>query len=335
MISLADTLQFVPFRLVQGTLETPVAQLQLDSRKVSNGDAFVAIKGNEKDGHSFIPNAIEKGASVVICEDVPNEIPSHLTVVQLNETWRWLGRMASNFYGHPSTKMKVVAVTGTNGKTTTATLLYELFRKLGYHVGLFSTVVNKIDDKEIPTNLTTPDAITIHRLMAEMVAHGCTHVFMEASSHALVQGRLNDVRLEGGVFTNITHDHLDYHKTFDNYIRAKKLLFDGLDDQAFALVNADDKRATIMLQNCRAVKYTYALKSMADFHGKVVSSSFDGLQMRIGEREVWFRLIGEFNAYNLLCIYATAVLLEEDRENILKKMSLLQPARGRFEQIVA
>ncbi|GAB4337089.1 MAG: UDP-N-acetylmuramoyl-L-alanyl-D-glutamate--2,6-diaminopimelate ligase [Flammeovirgaceae bacterium] len=335
MTLLSKILENIRFKFVQGNLETQVNEIQIDSRKVQKGNLFVAIKGTENDGHQYIPQVIEKGASVIVCENIPNGIPSEVTVIQVDNAGILAGILASNFYDNPSSKLKVVAVTGTNGKTTTATLLYELFRKLGYAVGLFSTVVNKINGDEIPTNLTTPDAITIQKLMAEMVKKKCSFVFMEASSHAIVQGRLSGLQIKGAIFTNITHDHLDYHKTFQNYINAKKLLFDGLSENAFALVNLDDKRGQVMLQNCKAKHYTFALKTMADFQAKIIHNSFDGLHLNINGKEAWFRLIGDFNAYNLLGIYATAVLLGENPEEVLRAMSELRPAVGRFEQMIS
>jgi UDP-N-acetylmuramoyl-L-alanyl-D-glutamate--2,6-diaminopimelate ligase len=328
-------LNSIKFQLIQGNLDTEVNEIQIDSRKIQKDDLFIAIKGTENDGHQYIQQVIEKGAKVILCENIPNHVPSEVVVIQVDNAGVLAGVLASNFYENPSTKLKVVAVTGTNGKTTTATLLYELFRKLGYTVGLFSTVVNKINGEEIPTHLTTPDAITIQKLMAEMVKRKCTHVFMEASSHAIVQGRLSGLKISGAVFTNITHDHLDYHKTFQNYINAKKLLFDGLSENAFALVNIDDKRGQIMLQNCKAKQYTFALKTMADFQAKIIHNSFDGLYLNINGKEAWFRLIGDFNAYNLLGIYATASLLGENIDEVLRAMSELKPAVGRFEQMTS
>jgi UDP-N-acetylmuramoyl-L-alanyl-D-glutamate--2,6-diaminopimelate ligase len=332
---LSKILGSIKFHLIQGKLETEVNEIQIDSRKVQEKDLFIAIKGTENDGHQYIAQVVEKGASVIVCENVPSNISSEVTVIQVDNAGFLAGVLASNFYENPSTKLKVLAVTGTNGKTTTATLLYELFRKLGYAVGLFSTVVNKINGEEVPTNLTTPDAITIQKLMAEMVKKKCTHAFMEASSHAIVQGRLAGLQIKGAVFTNITHDHLDYHKTFQNYINAKKLLFDGLSESAFALVNTDDKRGQIMLQNCKAKHFTFALKTMADFQAKIINNSFDGLQLNINGKEAWFRLIGDFNAYNLLGIYATAVLLGENIDEVLRAMTELKPAVGRFEQMTS
>ncbi|MEN7548875.1 UDP-N-acetylmuramoyl-L-alanyl-D-glutamate--2,6-diaminopimelate ligase [Rapidithrix thailandica] len=312
-----------------------VKHLFLDSRRVTPGSLFFAVPGVLTDGHQYIETAIEKGAVAIVCEQLPSTILQHITYIQVEHSASQVGVMAANFYDQPSEKLKVVAITGTNGKTTCATLLYELFRSLGYKVGLLSTIENRIDTQILDAQLTTPDALSLQKLMAQMVEQGCTHCFMEASSHAIVQERLAGIALKGAVFTNITHDHLDYHQTFKNYIYAKKQLFDKLGKEAFALVNFDDKRGQVMQQNTKARKLGFSLKSMADFKGKLKANSFEGLQMEINGRESWFRLIGDFNAYNLLAVYASAVLLGEKEEQVLTALSGLTPARGRFDQIVS
>ncbi len=316
-----------------GDLAIAINALQLDSRKVEKGDMFVAIRGAVADGHQFIAKAIENGASAIVCEEFPAELKAGITYLKVKDSSDALGIFSSNFYNHPSKKLKVVAVTGTNGKTTTATMLYDLFRKMGYKVGLLSTIENIINDEVVNARLTTPDALTINQLMAKMVEEGCVYCFMEASSHAIVQRRLAGLTIAGAIFTNISRDHLDYHQTFKNYINAKKLLFDYLPKTAFALTNIDDKRGRVMLQNCISKHKTYALKDMADFKAKLVENSFEGLCLEIGGKETWFQLIGEFNAYNLLAVYATAISLGENSDKVLAALSELKAAKGRFERV--
>ncbi len=296
---------------------------------------FVAVVGVTVDGHRFIEQAIAKGAKVVVCEVLPEIVDEAITYLIVDNSAQALGVYANNFYEEPSKKLKLVGITGTNGKTTSATILHELFQHLGYQVGLLSTIENKINNKILDTKFTTPDALTINQLLDEMVEEGCDYCFMEVSSHAIEQGRVSGLHFEGAIFSNITHDHLDYHKTFDNYIKAKKKLFDNLPKTAFALTNKDDKRGIVMLQNCIANKQTYALNAMADFRARLVDNSFEGLLLEIENKEVWFRLTGAFNAYNLLAIYASAVLLGENEEDVLKYLSMIQPAKGRFEQLVS
>ncbi len=312
-----------------------INQIQFDSRAVEHGDMFVAVVGVTVDGHRFIDQAIASGAKVIVCEVLPEVVSDEITYLIVDNSAEALGVYANNFFDEPSKKLKLVGITGTNGKTTTATILHELFQHLGYQVGLLSTIENKINHKILDTKFTTPDALTINRLLDEMVEEGCDFCFMEVSSHAIEQGRVSGLHFEGAVFSNITHDHLDYHKTFDNYIRAKKKLFDNLPKTSFALTNKDDKRGMVMLQNCLANKNTYALNTMADFRARLVDNSFEGLLLEIDNKEVWFRLTGAFNAYNLLAIYATSVLLGENEEEVLKYLSMIQPAKGRFEQIVS
>lgn len=333
MAALKDILYKVKLDTVAGDMNAEVAMVRFDSRAVSDGDLFVAVKGTKVDGHHFITQAIKQGAIGIVCEQLPNELKKDVTYIVTPDSSIALGYIASNFYGNPSEKMRVVAVTGTNGKTTTVSLLYNLFRSLGYNVGLLSTVTNRINDEEIKASHTTPDAMQLNALMAKMVRQSCSYCFMEASSHALVQERMRGLQFAGAIFSNITHDHLDYHGSFDAYIAAKKKLFDELPSSAFALTNTDDKRGMVMLQNTKATKYTYAIKTVADFKAKVVSNTLQGLELSINQKEAWFRLIGDFNAYNLLAVYATAVLLEEDADEVLTALSEIEPASGRFEQV--
>lgn len=305
-----------------------------DSRKVKEGFAFIAVKGTLSDGHEFIEKAITSGASVIVCEKMPGTIQDNVTYVTVKDSAFALGVIASNFYSTPSEKLKLVGVTGTNGKTTTVTLLYKLFSALGYNVGLISTVDNRIIDDVIPSTHTTPDPIALNELLKRMIEKGCTHAFMEVSSHAIDQERIAGVKFAGAIFTNITHDHLDYHKTFENYIRAKKKYFDELGSDAFALVNADDKRGMVMLQNTKATKYTYGLKKMVDFKGKIITNSIEGLELEVGDKSVWFKMIGDFNAYNLLGVYGAAVLLGEEADEVLTQLSSLHGAPGRFELVL-
>jgi UDP-N-acetylmuramoyl-L-alanyl-D-glutamate--2,6-diaminopimelate ligase len=330
---LKDILYKVSLTSTTGDMEVRVKDIVFDSRKVGKGSAFVAIKGTQVDGHEYISAALEKGASIVVCEILPQEITPGVTYVQVVNSAKALGIMAANFYGNPSEKMSVVAVTGTNGKTTTVTLLHQLFVAMGYSTGLLSTVENKINNEVIPATHTTPDAVSVQALLRQMLDAGCTHCFMEASSHAIVQERIAGLKLAGAVFTNITHDHLDYHGTFDEYIKAKKKLFDELPKDAFALVNADDKRGMVMLQNCKATHQTFALKSSADFKAKIISNTLEGLELDINGKLTWFRLIGSFNAYNLLGVLGVAVLLGEDEDEVLTSLSAIRGAKGRFDRI--
>jgi len=335
MAVLQDILYKVSIRSVYGNTQSEVTGLQLDTRKIQNGDAFIAIKGSASDGHHFIGKAIELGARVIICEQFPVEMNEEVTYVQVEESSQAAGFIAHNFYGHPSEKLKLVGVSGTNGKTTIATLLFKLFSSLGYTCGLLSTVENHIGKKVIPATHTTPDQVTINALLKEMVDAGCTHVFMETSSHAIHQHRISGLKYAGALFSNITHDHLDYHKIFDEYIRVKKSFFDSLSANAFAITNLDDKRGVVMLQNTNARKYTYSLKTVADFKGKILENGLSGLVMIVNEQEVHFRLIGEFNAYNLLAVYGAAICLGEDKHEVLRNLSVLTGAEGRFDYLVS
>lgn len=333
MASLKDILYGVSLVEVHGDREATIEGLAFDSRQVVEGTLFFALAGLTVDGHDYIDQAVASGASAILCERLPGQLHEHTTYIQVENSAAAMGVVAANFYGHPSKKLKLVGVTGTNGKTTTATLLFQLFQGLGYQVGLLSTVENKIGDKVLESKYTTPDSLVLNELLSTMVGQGCSHCFMEVSSHALVQHRTSGLQFAGALFTNISHDHLDYHETFDAYIKAKKLLFDGLSSKAFALVNADDRRGAIMVQNTKADKNTYAVRSMADFKGKVLNNSLQGLELDMDGVNAWFRLIGEFNAYNLLAVYGAAVLLGEVKEDVLTELSQLGGARGRFEQV--
>ncbi len=340
MKELKDILYKVSLQTVVGSTTVPVSALSFDSRQVQPDGLFFAVRGTQVDGHQFITQAIEKGAKSIVCEQLPAETKEGITYVQVENAAQALAIAAANYYDHPSAKMKIVAITGTNGKTTVVTLLHQLFMKLGYNTGLLSTVVNKINYEPIVATHTTPDALQLNALLEKMVKAGCTHCFMEASSHAIVQHRTTGLQLAGAVFTNITHDHLDYHKTFEEYIKAKKGLFDNLPAAAFALVNVDDKRGRIMLQNTKAAKKTFALKSVADFKAKVFTNSLQGLELEIGSMgkpgvQAWFKLIGDFNAYNLLAAYGVAVLLDEEEGEVLTELTAVQPATGRFEQMIS
>jgi len=318
-----------------GDHDIMVANIAFDSRKVGKDSMFVAVKGTQVDGHKFIEKAITLGAKVVVCENLPTDLNDEVTYVNVKNSGKALGGLASNFYDNPSEKLKLVGITGTNGKTTCVTILFKLFMGMGYKTGLLSTVENKIGNLIIPATHTTPNPVELNALLAEMVESGCDYVFMEVSSHAIEQGRIAGLDFDGGVFTNITHDHLDYHKTFKNYINVKKKFFDDLGKNAFALTNIDDRRGEVMLQNTKAKKHTYAVKKMADFKAKIVENSLLGLQLILNDKEFYSRLIGEFNAYNLLAVYGTAMLLGHDDMEVLTILSDLQSAEGRFDYIVS
>lgn len=316
-----------------GNPDVPVSGLTLDSRQAGPGQLFCALRGTATDGHSFIEKAVSQGVAVVVCETLPAQLNPNTTYVQVADSAVALGPVASAFYGHPSRQLQLVGVTGTNGKTTCATLLHKLLRELGYHAGLLSTVQNQIDEEVVPSTHTTPDAIRLNELLARMVAAGCTHACMEVSSHAVAQHRIGGLRFVGGIFTNLTHDHLDYHGTFDNYLKAKKAFFDALPKTAFALTNADDKRGPVMLQNTVARRATYSLRNAATFRARLVDNELHGLHLEVDGREVQFRLIGIFNAYNLMAVYGAAVLLGEDPTEALTILSGLTTAPGRFEPV--
>ena len=335
MIALKDILNRVATVQVVGSTDVRVNALQIDSRKVQAGDCFIAIKGTAVDAHKFIAQVIEQGATSIICQTLPTEIVEGVSYVVVADSSKALGQLASNYYANPSAEMKVVGITGTNGKTSVATLLFRLFRALGNNVGLLSTVQNQINEEVIPSTHTTPDAINLNKLMRQMADASCTYCFMEVSSHAVDQNRISGLQFTGAVFTNITHDHLDYHKTFDNYIKAKKRFFDELPASAFALTNGDDRNGSVMLQNTKAHKYTYALRTPADFKGKVIENNVTGLQLDIDNQDVHTRLIGEFNAFNLTAVYAVARLLEVDKMEALTMLSSLTPPEGRFDQVIS
>lgn len=334
-MQLQDLLYGVAIKSLNGQPQVEVAALALDSREVKSGTLFFATKGVTSDGHQFIAQAINDGASVIICETLPAEITDAVTYVKVESSAEALGIVARNFYGDPSAALKLVGITGTNGKTTIATLLFQLFRSLGYDCGLISTVQNQVNEQIILATHTTPNPIALNQLLRNMVDAGCTYCFMEVSSHAVAQRRIEGLTFTGAVFSNITHDHLDFHKTFDNYIKAKKQFFDFLPKSAFALTNADDKNGSVMLQNTKAAKRTYALKQMADFKAKIIENKFSGLHLDIDQTDVYFKMVGSFNAYNLLAAYGTAVLLGEDKLDVLTALSALSGAEGRFDYIVS
>ena len=332
---LQDILYKVHLLEVVGATDIAVSSIAIDSRKVIKGTAFVAIKGVAQDGHDYISKAIELGAKVIVCENMPALHVDGVTYIKVSNTSEAVAFMAHQFYDAPSTKIKLVGVTGTNGKTTIATLLFKLFSELGYTCGLVSTVQNQIGDQIIPATHTTPDAVSLNELLNTMVDAGCSHVFMECSSHAVHQHRITGLQFTGALFSNITHDHLDYHKTFENYIAAKKGFFDALPAAAFAITNSDDKRGEVMLQNTKAKKLSYGLKSTADYKGKILENALTGLVMLVNEIEVHFRLIGEFNAYNLLAVYGAAVNLGIESNTALTTLSMLAGAEGRFDYIIS
>ncbi len=310
-----------------------VERITFDSRSVGKGTVFVAQKGVHVDGHNYIGMAIEGGADVVICQDLPAEQPKDVLFIQVENSDIALGLAASNFYGNPSHKLQLVGITGTNGKTTTVTLLHRMMREMGIHAGLISTIVNRIDDEEIAATHTTPDAVELNRLLAMMVEKGCEYCFMEVSSHAIVQNRIAGLRFAGAIFSNITHDHLDFHKTMANYIAAKKQLFDNLGEDAFALTNIDDKNGRVMVQNCKARVKTYSLQTVADFRCKIIESSIHGQQLEMNGKQLWTPLVGRFNAYNITAIVATALLCGFDTDDTLRVASGLHAAPGRFQYL--
>ena len=335
MQKLFNILYKVQTTALAGNTDVEITDVQIDSRKTGPGSLFIAIKGYGSDGHLFIDKAIANGAVAVICEVLPAAQADGVTYIQTKNSAEAAGVIAHNFYGQPSAGLKLVGVTGTNGKTTIATLLYKLFTCLGYNCGLLSTVENGINGRVVPSTHTTPDAVSLNALLRQMADEGCTHVFMEVSSHAVDQRRIAGLHFTGALFSNITHDHLDYHKTFDEYIKAKKAFFDALPSTAFAITNIDDKRGAVMLQNSAAKKYTYSLRTVADFKGKILENSLSGLVMNVNEQEVHFRLIGEFNAYNLLAVYGAAICLGEDKQSVLTCLSNTTGAEGRFDYLVS
>ncbi len=335
MAELKDILYRVTINAVVGSTSVKVNAIDFDSRNISKGDVFVAIKGSVADGHKFIDSAIGKGAAAVICEELPDNLQNGVTYIEVESASKALAFMASNYYKNPSENLKLVGVTGTNGKTTVATLLYQLFKKAGYKVGLLSTVKIMVDDNEHKATHTTPDSLTINKYLGLMNDEGVEFCFMEVSSHGIHQNRTEGLKFEGGIFTNLSHDHLDYHETFAEYRDVKKLFFDNLPKDAFALVNIDDKNGLVMLQNTKARKFTYALKTYADYKAQILENQLGGLLLKINESEVWTRLIGNFNAYNILAIYATAELLGLEKVENLRLISELESVSGRFQYLIS
>jgi len=328
---LSDILYKAGIEEVIGSTNVAVAGVYFDSRNVTQDGLFVAVRGTQTDGHKFIDQAVEQGALVIACEEIPDKKDDKITYVRVKSSSAALGQMAANYYDNPSSKLKLVGITGTNGKTTIATLLYRLFKQMGNKVGLISTVINRIDNTEIEATHTTPDPMQINRMLSEMVQENCGYCFMEVSSHAIAQNRISGLEFHGGAFTNITHEHLDFHKSFDKYIGVKKLFFDSLSSGAFALSNKDDKQGKVMLQNTGARKKYFALHSAADYKCKIVENQFSGLLLNINGDEVWAKLMGGFNAANLLVVYAIADLLDQDKLNVLTTLSNLEPVEGRFD----
>ena len=328
---LADILYRVNPQEIVGNERVAINEIHFDSRKVSKGDLFVAVNGTQVDGHRFISQCIQSGATVIVCEQLPEQYSDDVVYVKVANSATALGQMASNYYDQPSSKLKLVGITGTNGKTSTVTMLFNLFRSLGYQVGMLSTVSNRIGDQEIKATHTTPDAIQLNALILDMVNAGCDYCFMEVSSHAIVQDRTAGLDFIGGIFSNITHDHLDFHKTFKEYIKAKKGFFDVLSKDAFALTNIDDKNGMVMLQNCEAHKLTYGLNALADYKARIIENSFNGLHLELNNKELYVPVVGEFNAYNILAVYATAMELGADEMEVLQALSTINTAEGRFE----
>ena len=321
-----------PIQII-GNEDIDISGVNIDSRKIQKGHLFVAMRGTQVDGHTFIGKAQDLGASAILCEEVPAELKEGVTYVQVASTEDAVGKVATVFYGNPSTKLKLVGVTGTNGKTTIATLLYNMFRKLGFRCGLLSTVCNYIEGEAVPASHTTPDPIELNALLARMVEAGCEYAFMECSSHAIHQKRIGGLKFTGGIFTNLTRDHMDYHKTVENYRNAKKMFFDNLPKSAFAITNADDKNGMVMVQNCKATIKTYSTRSMADFRARILECHFEGMYLEINGREVGVQFIGKFNVSNLLAVYGAAVMLGQDPEDVLVAMSTLKSVSGRLEPL--
>ena len=333
MKALADLLLNVNVTQIQGATDIFINGISYDSREVKAGSMFFAVKGTRVDGHSFITQVIQNGAVAIVCETLPESANSDVTYIQVADSSYASGVITSNWFGNPSKNLKLVGITGTNGKTTTVTLLFNLFRELGFHTGLLSTIQNQIDDEIIPSTHTTPDAIQLNNLLNQMVDKGCSYCFIEVSSHAIVQNRIAGLTFAGGIFSNITHDHLDFHITFDEYLKAKKRFFDELEATAFALTNVDDRNGLVMLQNTKASRHTYSFQKMADFKGRIIEAPLDGLHLDLDGNELWCRLVGRFNAYNLIAVYAASVLLEQDPLEVLTILSNLENVEGRFDYI--
>ena len=332
-MKLEDIIKNIQIKQQIGDVTKDISGIQIDSRLVKENHLFVATRGTQTDGHSYIAKAIENGASAIVCETLPESLSENVTYIQVADTEAIVGELATTFYGNPTSKLELVGVTGTNGKTTIATLLYNMFRKFGYKVGLLSTVCNYIDDEAIPTEHTTPDPITLNALLGRMADEGCKYVFMEVSSHSIAQKRIGGLKFAGGIFTNLTRDHLDYHKTVENYLKAKKAFFDHLPKTAFALTNIDDKNGLVMVQNTKAKVYTYSLRNMSDFKGKIIEDHFEGMELEFNRREVNVQFIGKFNASNLLAVFGATCLLGKKEEDALLILSMLRPVAGRFDSL--
>lgn len=333
-MKLSEILQKVSVVESRGDLQCEITGVNIDSRLVESGDLFIAVKGTQADGHIYVPKAIEQGAkAVLVCNDIPDDAPADVTFVRVADTEDAAGKVTTQFYGDPTSHLKLVGVTGTNGKTTIATLLYNTFTAFGYKCGLCSTVCNYINGREIPADHTTPDTVTLNRLLSQMVEEGCEYAFMECSSHAIHQKRIGGLTFAGGIFTNLTRDHLDYHKTFENYRDAKKAFFDNLPKDAFAITNADDKNGSVMVQNTAATIRTYSTRTAADFKGRILEESLEGMLLNIDGKDVSVRFVGRFNVSNLLAVYGAAVMLGHTPDEVLQVMSTLHPVNGRFEAI--
>ncbi|HPR33462.1 MAG TPA: UDP-N-acetylmuramoyl-L-alanyl-D-glutamate--2,6-diaminopimelate ligase, partial [Prolixibacteraceae bacterium] len=333
MIQLKELINHIDVLQIEGNTDQEILGLAFDSRKVEAGFLFFAVKGTHTDGHQFLHAALDKGAVAIVCEQTPENCPPNVACIRVEDSSLAMGKMAAAFYGNPSLRLILVGVTGTNGKTTIATLLYRMVREMGFKAGLISTIVYRIDDRSLPASHTTPDPLQLQSLLKQMADEGCAYCFMEVSSHAVDQKRIEGLRFTGGIFTNLTHDHLDYHKTFDAYLKAKKQFFDALGPEAFALSNSDDKNGPVMLQNTGARKHDYSTRTLADFRGKILESHFDGTLMQINGKEVWTQFVGSFNAYNLLAVYGALCLLDFDPEKVLLALSKMVPVDGRFELI--
>ncbi len=333
MKALKDILYRASLISTKGNMNVVIQGIHFDSRQIQKNYLFIAVKGTQTDGHLYIESAIQRGAVAVVCENLPDQLPDDIIFVQVKNSAEALGMIASNFYENPSGKLKIVAVTGTNGKTTTVTLLHQVFLRLGYHTGLLSTIHNKINNEIIPATHTTPDPIQLNELLTQMLKKGCTHCFMEASSHAIEQDRIAGLQIDVAVFTNITHDHLDYHKTFDGYIKAKKKLFDNLSTGSTALINVDDRRGKVMVQNTKASVLSYGIRNMADFKARILSNTLEGLELDLNGTIAWFPLVGIFNAYNILATYGVGTILEEDTTDLLTALSSVEKVQGRFELV--
>jgi len=332
-MKLSEIIKNIKTISVVGNADVDIKDVQIDSRQVASGTLFIAVRGTVTDGHKFIPGAVESGAAAVICEQLPDECPEGVTFVQVENSEAASSPAATAFFGNPTEKLDLIGVTGTNGKTTIATLLYTMFRQMGYKCGLVSTVCNYIDGEALPTSHTTPDPITLNRLLGRMADEGCKYAFMEVSSHSVVQHRIGGLKFRGGIFTNLTRDHLDYHKTFENYRDAKKAFFDSLGKDAFAVINADDKNGSVMVQNTQAKVYTYSQRTVADFHARILEEGFDGMQIEMNGSELNVQFIGHFNVSNLLAVFGAAVCLGRKQEDVLLQLSTLHPVNGRFETI--